>query len=181
MVAEEKAAVEGYPDHAHAMPGETVGLCCVAAAVLRRGRARLGATREVVWRRDGLEASDHPVPEDAAQNGCRWPVTVEVAVGDDGRSGCYEVEFLPADGSLSRQTCFAVRAPLGRRAPYLLVMATATDTEYNDWGGLNLYTGAVKSSLRRPWGHGFVRRPQGATSAIPIPSAPVQEPSTTST
>jgi hypothetical protein len=162
MVAREKAAVEGYPDRASAMPGETVGVCCAGRGPFSVEVARLGAIREVVWRRDGLEASDHPVPEDAAQNGCGWPVTFEVAVGNDWRSGCYEVEFLPADGSLSRQTCFAVRAPLGRRAPYLLVMATATDAAYNDWGGLNLYTGAVESSLRRPWGHGFVRRPEGA-------------------
>jgi hypothetical protein len=162
MVVGEKGTVEGYPDRASAKPGESVGLCCAGRGRFSVEVARVGATREVVWRRDDLEASDHPVPDDAAQHGCGWPVTVEIVVGDDWRSGCYEVDLIPGDGSPSRHACFAVRAPLGRRAPCLLVMATATAAAYNDWGGLNLYTGAVDSSLRRPWGHGFVRRPQGA-------------------
>ena len=157
----ERGAVEGYPDRLSAMPGESVGLCCAGRGRFSIEVARLGVTRDVVWRRDDLEAIDHPVPDDAAQHGCGWPITVEVAVGDDWRSGCYEFDLIPADGSPSRQGCFAVRAPLGRRAPYLLVMATATAAAYNEWGGLNLYTGAVDSSLRRPWGHGFVRRPEG--------------------
>jgi hypothetical protein len=41
-------------------------------------------------------------------------------------------------------------------------MTTSTYAAYNDWGGDNLYTGAVEVSLQRPWGHGFVRRPPGA-------------------
>jgi hypothetical protein len=161
MAVSERGVVEGYPNRLSAMPGESVGLCCAGRGRFSVEVARLGVTRDVVWRRDDLEAIDHAVPDDAAQHGCGWPITVEVAVGDDWRSGCYEFDLTPADGSPSRQGCFAVRAPLGRRAPYLLVMATATAAAYNEWGGLNLYTGAVDSSLRRPWGHGFVRRPEG--------------------
>lgn len=160
--AGERGAVEGYPDRASAMPGESVGLCCAGVGRFSVEVARLGEKREVVWRRDDVEAADHPVPADAAQHGCDWPVTFQVPIGNDWRSGCYEVDLIPSDGSPSRQTCFAVRAPRGRRAPFLLVMATATDAAYNDWGGLNLYTGAVESSLRRPLGHGFVRRPADA-------------------
>ena len=161
MVTGKMGAVEGYASRTSAMPGESVGLCCAGRGRFSIEVARLGAIREVVWSRHDMEASDHPIPDDAAQNGCGWPVSVEVPVGEDWRSGCYEVDLIPSDGSPSRQTCFAVRAALGRRAPYLLVMATATAAAYNDWGGLNLYTGAVESSLRRPWGNGFVRRPAG--------------------
>ena len=83
MAVRERGAVEGYPDRSSAMPGELVGLCCAGRGRFSVEVARLGATREVVWRRDDLEAIDYPVPDDAAQNGCGWPVTVEVAVGDD--------------------------------------------------------------------------------------------------
>ncbi|MGO9457766.1 MAG: N,N-dimethylformamidase beta subunit family domain-containing protein [Acidimicrobiales bacterium] len=162
MVTGETGAVEGYANRTSAMPGESIGLCCAGRGRFSIEVARLGATRDVVWRQNDIEASDHPIPDDAAQNGCGWPVSVEVPVGDDWRSGCYEVDLIPSDGSPPRQACFAVRAALGRRAPYLLVMATATAAAYNDWGGLNLYTGAVESSLRRPWGNGFVRRPDDA-------------------
>src|ERR1700691_6285996 len=125
MAVSDGGTVEGYPDRSSAMPGEFVGLCCSGRGRYSVEVARLGATREVVWRRDNLEAIDHPVPDEAAQHGCGWPVAVEVEVGNNWRSGCYEFDLIPADGSPSRQGCFAVRASLGRRAPYLLVMATA--------------------------------------------------------
>ena len=178
MVTGEKGAVEGYADRASAMPGESVGLCCAGRGRFSIEVARLGATREVVWRRNDMEASDHPVPDDAAQNGCGWPVSVEVPVGDDWRSGCYEVDFIPSDGSPPRQACFAVRAALGRRAPYLLVMATATAAAYNDWGGLNLYTGAVNRACVALGAMDLCGDPTARTSATPTPSAPVVAPST---
>jgi hypothetical protein len=157
-----RGAVEGYPDRVSCFPGESVGLCCSGHGPVSIEVARLGAEREVVWRATDVVVEDHPIPENAAQRGCGWPVTLTVPVADDWRSGCYEVDLIPDDGSPSRQTCFAVRAPAGRRAPYLLVMTTSTDAAYNDWGGLNLYTGATEVSLDRPWGNGFVRRPPGA-------------------
>ena len=124
--------------------------------------ARLGATREVVWRADHVAVDEQPTSDDAAANGCDWDVTFTVPVGADWRSGCYEVAFVPDDGSSPGQTVFALRAPIGRRAPLLVVLSTTTYAAYNNWGGPNLYEGGIEVSFDRPWIRGFVSRPDDA-------------------
>ena len=39
---------------------------------------RLGAKREVMWKKADVPGAAHPVPEDASANGCRWPESVRV-------------------------------------------------------------------------------------------------------
>ncbi|MFL6204686.1 MAG: hypothetical protein ACJ739_04995, partial [Acidimicrobiales bacterium] len=53
--------------------------------------ARVGREREVVHAETGVPAGDHPTPNGAAQDGCGWPAAAEIAVGDQWRSGYYEV------------------------------------------------------------------------------------------
>ena len=136
--------------------------CVAPAAVVSRSKWHASEPPASGVAPDDMEASDHPIPDDAAQNGCGWPVSVEVPVGDDWRSGCYEVDLIPSRRSPHVRPVLPSVLPWAAALPYLLVMATATAAAYNDWGGLNLYTGAVESSLRRPWGNGFVRRPENA-------------------
>lgn len=64
----------GYSDKLSARAGETVtfflsatgGSCDVEIS-------RLGATRESVWRRDGIAVGRHAAPEEAHIHGCGWP------------------------------------------------------------------------------------------------------------
>src|ERR1700759_1906018 len=72
--AGERGVVEGYPDRASAMPGESVGLCCAGVGRFSVEVARRGEKVEVVWRRYDVEAEAPPVPADAALHGCGWPV-----------------------------------------------------------------------------------------------------------
>jgi hypothetical protein len=85
----------------------------------------------------------------------------------DWRSGYYEVVLRAADPSTGRLAehvaCFAVRpspgGPAGAAGRVLLLLATSTYNAYNDWGGPNLYGGAVRVSFRRPFAAGLLRKP----------------------
>src|SRR3989442_1668424 len=88
------AVVEGYATSTSVSPGQTVDLHLAATVPLVSLEiARVGARREVVWRREGLRAEPHAVPDDAAANGCGWPVAVSVPIEPTWRSGYYEVVF----------------------------------------------------------------------------------------
>jgi hypothetical protein len=138
-------------------PGEPVGLhVSTDAATFAVEVAREGAEREVVWRRDGLAGAHHPTPEDAAAEGCGWPVALEIPVGD-WRSGYYAVT-LRAGGE--RADAFCVVRPEATRAPAILILATTTWNAYNDWGGPSLYTGGTRVSFERPLSRGFLDKPQ---------------------
>src|SRR5580765_7271035 len=102
---------------------------------------RDGASPEVVWRAGGVTVADAPVPDDAPERGCRWDVTTTIPVGADWRSGLYIVRV---DGRAS--AWFVVRAPEPSGDRVLFVLATNTWNAYNDFGGRNLYTGAVMVS-----------------------------------
>ncbi len=151
--------VEGYPTRNSVLPGDELGVCCSGRGPMTVEVARLGAEREVVWRADGIAVDEQPVPEDAAANGCGWAETLSIPIGRDWRSGCYELAFRPDDGSDVGRSCVAVRAPVGERAPLLLVLSTTTYAAYNNWGGPNLYEGGTEVSFDRPWIRGFVARP----------------------
>jgi len=155
--------LEAYPDRHSLLPGETLGLCCSGDRSCSVEVARSGGRRQVMWSADRLGPSLQPVPDDAAQAGCGWSVSIEVPVGLDWPSGFYEVTLTPIDGGPISHAGFVVRALPGRRAPYLLVLSTATWNAYNDWGGANLYEGASMVSMARPWARGFVDRPDEPT------------------
>src|SRR5690242_8341046 len=62
-----KLYLEAYTDHSSYQPGDEVRIHVSTNA----GRyalefARLGATREVVWSKENLPGSEHPVPDDAS-------------------------------------------------------------------------------------------------------------------
>src|SRR5437867_5778469 len=132
------AAVEGYATPSSVSPGDSVHLQC-AATVPRVAIeiARLGAVREIVWRTGGLAVEPHAVPDDAAANGCGWPVAVSVPIEASWRSGYYEVLLRAEDADPRRSTShafFVVRsAHPGRDAPIVLALSTTTWCAYNDW------------------------------------------------
>ena len=170
-------AVEGYAGRLSYEPGDVVDLHLATTRPHRSGRvapadtalavdieiARVGARRDVVARLDGMIAEPHEIPADAAATGARWPVTTTITVGDDWRSGWYEVVLRaerPDGSTVERLAGFVVRARTGGpTAPILLELSTNTWNAYNDWGGPNLYTGGTQVSFRRPFAHGLLTRP----------------------
>jgi hypothetical protein len=168
--------VEGYFARLSYEPGEVVALHCGATVPRPSGRvapadealvfdlevARLGAGREVVHRVEGVVAEPHPIPEDAAAAGARWPSTLSFTAGE-WRSGWYEalLRAVRPDGSLAESRAgFVLRAPAGRpTSPILLELSLNTWNAYNDWGRSNLYLGGTAVSFRRPMARGFLDRP----------------------
>ncbi|MDH3682454.1 MAG: hypothetical protein OEV40_21175 [Acidimicrobiia bacterium] len=153
--------IEGYCGRLSCAPGDTVTLH-VSTRCGRYDAAvhRWGAQRELVWQSPDLAGSHVPPLPDADANGCRWPVSVEIPVGDDWRSGFYLVTLTGHEPDYpTAHAGFVVRAgPQRQRA--LLVLATNTWNAYNTWGGKSLYTGGHRVSFRRPFGRGLLHRPE---------------------
>ena len=125
---------------------------------------RWGAQRVTVWERADLVGTFHDVPADADQNGCGWPVTMEIPVLH-WESGFYLVTLKAQGAATGRDIAhagFVVRPPRGqhRAGRALLVLATNTWNSYNTWGGKSLYTGGKEVSFSRPFGRGMLCRPE---------------------
>ena len=158
--------VTGYCWPQSATGGQSVGLHLsspggrpVAVEV-----ARVGWRRDVVLAEPAIAAGDHPTPRGAAQDGCGWPVAMEIAVDPAWRSGYYEVVLtVDVDGKHRRSHAFfVVRPPAGApTAPALLALSTNTWHAYNTFGGDNLYTGGTSVSLQRPMAPGYLHKPPG--------------------
>ena len=150
--------LEGYCWPRSAEPGDTIGLrVSTDAPSFDVLVTRDGAEPLQVWRADGCAGTSHPTPEDASENGCNWPVAVDIPIGD-WPSGFYAVTLTAGD---ARADAFlVVRAGDRPRAPILLVLSTATYDAYNDWGGPSLYTGGTRVSMLRPMARGFLVKPE---------------------
>lgn len=86
-----------------------------------------------------------------------WPVSDEIAVPPDWRSGYYLAKLLLMSGPDAGRSAgipFIVRAPAGSTASALVVAPVNTWQAYNTWGGLSMYSdpkAAVKVSFDRPY------------------------------
>ncbi len=162
--------IEGYCSALSYRPGDTVRFhVSTRAERWSITVERWGAGREPVWSARDLPGVHTPAPADADSRGCRWPVTAEVTVGPDWRSGFYLVTLTAHDAEPGRDvahTGFVVGArrtastdPAGR-ADTILVLATNTWNAYNTWGGASLYTGGTAVAFARPWSRGMLCRPE---------------------
>lgn len=156
-------AIEGYGSTLSLLPGELLDLhirCTTATYDIEVARAG-GA---VVWAQRDLAGVAHPTPDDADAFGCRWPVSVQVPVGDDWPSGVYLVTMRAHGAAADRATghaLFVVRAPRPT-SKVLLVLSTNTYNAYNAWGGRSLYTGGHQVSFGRPFVRGMLMRAPAA-------------------
>ncbi len=123
--------------------------------------ARVGVKRDVVFRDDSAAVDEHPVPVTASSTGCDWPAAVQLDVGDSWRSGYYEVVMeIDVDDKVRRDYAFFVVRPSSKER-IVLALATNTWNAYNDFGGMNLYTGGTQVSMRRPMAPGYLHKPWG--------------------
>ena len=152
--------IEGYTDQLSVQAGEEVAFhISTDAEKYSMEISRVGAKREVVWRKEDLPGTRYPVPEDAATHGCRWPAVLRLLVPQDWKSGYYSVSLRglkQGQWTARGEMCFVVRAAHpGRHARILLQLTTNTDNAYNTWGGSSLYRGpngpARRVSFDRPF------------------------------
>jgi N,N-dimethylformamidase beta subunit-like protein len=124
---------------------------------------RDGAHPEVVWRAAAVRVLDAPATDNSPELGCGWDVTTIIPTDRLWRSGLYIVRLGGADRP---SAWFVVRAPQPSRDRALLVLATNTWNAYNDFGGRNLYTGAVTLSFERPLAAGLLAKPGGTGERV---------------
>jgi len=154
--------VEGYAGQLSYAPGEEVAFhVSTTAAKFSCEISRLGAQTNVVWTKRDLPGKEHPVPDDASAQGCRWPEAFRVPVGEKWRSGYYVAKFRADDAggrwtqrgrrSAESEAFFVVRsAAPGTKTKILLQLACNTYNAYNNWGGFSLY---AYNGLSKNQGH----------------------------
>lgn len=154
--------IEGYAGQRSIAQGEEIPIhVSTTAAKYEIEVARLGAVREVVWKKSDVPGLAYPVPEDASANGCRWPESVRVPSTAEWKSGYYEVIFRAADAggkwtqrgkrTAESSAWFIVReAKPGTTSKILLQLCTNTYNAYNNWGGFSVY---AYNSLSNNQGH----------------------------
>lgn len=136
---------------------------------------RDGHDPQTVHEAKGLPGSFTKTSETAYIDGCDWPVLHSWTISEGTRSGFYRVvsTCLRPDGQRFVQHHFFTVRPTKetQQGKLLILLATATWTSYNDWGGANHYfgtwgeTGNESSpilSLKRPWTRGMFWLPKGA-------------------
>lgn len=143
--------IEGYPGTLSVEPGETVPFhVSTSAGTFSVEILRLGATNETVWRKADLRGAAHPVPDNASSQGCGWPVSFEVPVPAEWRSGYYVARFRIADHggtwthrgrrTAESEAWFVVRSGRpGQDTRILLQLSANTYNAYNNWGGFSVY------------------------------------------
>lgn len=157
--APRQGAFRGYPDKQSYVPGEKLRLhTSVGVEQFNLAIERVGRSRERVWMKHGIKGGEHSVPKNASSHGCNWPVSVEVRIPVDWRSGYYEARLSASTGGKNFSTTipFVLRsAHPGRNSKILLQLATNTDNAYNNWGGHSLYAynSARKEQGRRVSSH----------------------------
>jgi hypothetical protein len=154
--------IEGYCDRLSCLPGDSLALhVSTKAARYDVTVERWGARRDVVWTATDLAGTHIEPPPDADANGCDWPSSIDIPVGQEWRSGFYLVTLDARDTPAAHATahaCFVVRSNLHEKHRALFVLATNTWNAYNTWGGRSLYTGGTAVSFRRPFARGMLSR-----------------------
>lgn len=100
--------------------------------------ARVGRSREVVLRREGVATKEQPLGERPDRDGCDWSATVEMETEAAWPSGYYDIAVRDSAGEETHHFICLRRAD-GPRAKAALVLNTNTYHAYNWWGGANAY------------------------------------------
>ena len=171
-----REVVTGYCWPQSLVSGGQVGLHLSSAGgrPVRVEVARVGAQRNVVFHADSVAADEHAIPNDAAANGCGWPVALTLELDPDWRSGYYEVVMEIDVGEKVRRdyAFFVVRPAAVAQARIVLALATNTWHAYNDFGGRNLYNGGTQVALQRPMAPGYLHKPPGKGRRVTGTGAP---------
>lgn len=161
-----------YFDRNSYRSGDTARLCVSAqCSAIDIELFRQGKEDQPVWSRKDIPVQSFTLPADVVENGCAWPVAVELPLPANWRGGFYLARLKPA-GRRSDQALLAgfVLRPASPRHRILLCLTTSTWEAYNDFGGANTYSsggvqyqaGARRVSRNRPLSPGFLQKPAGS-------------------
>ena len=144
--------IEAYPENISVVAGDELMFhTSTTAATYSLEIARVGAKRELVFQKSGIPGGGvHPIPENASSSGCGWPVSFQMQVPSEWKSGYYSATFKVSDGggkfvgrnrrTSEMESFFVVRpSDFGSNVKILLQLATNTYNAYNNWGGSSLY------------------------------------------
>ncbi|HEY2415220.1 MAG TPA: N,N-dimethylformamidase beta subunit family domain-containing protein [Pirellulaceae bacterium] len=152
--------VEGYTNQLSYVPGDEVALCVsTTAAKYSIEITRVGAKRDVVLTKIGVDGREYPTPAECSSDGCGWPASFKFKVPADWKSGYYNVALTAEDRggefvqrgkrTASSEAFFVVRAAEpGRSSKILLQLCTNTYNAYNNWGGHSLYAFHARNKLQ---------------------------------
>jgi hypothetical protein len=134
-------AVSGYADRISVLPGQMLGLHLAGIDrsarldVFRIGIHDANRVLDIPSVRVGIPMAAAPRPSDGLVEES-WPVTAQIPVGADWRSGVYLIKVTGASGGQS-YIPFIVRETTPQ--PFTVVLPTMTWEAYNDYGGSDLY------------------------------------------
>ncbi len=129
-----------YTDRESAFPGEQVVLFGSSEVSPCRLRVhRVGAERVCVATFEVIDLPNAPTPKDADRHGCGWPEVFRFEIGEDWKTGYYDLELSAPGGTSSHHFVCVKRAPSAPRAKAVMVLNTNTYQAYNYWGGANSY------------------------------------------
>ena len=141
--------VEGYGNQTSYAPGdEAVFHISTGASTFSATIERVGLERKQVWEKKDLAGRHSPVPDDASANGCHWPETFRLKIGNDWPTGYYQMTLQAKDtgGQWTRRgartaqgSLFFIVRPAKPASKILLQLCTNTYNAYTNWGGFSLY------------------------------------------
>ena len=129
-----------YTDKVSAKPGETV---CIFASTEQSPCtlviSRVGRDVTEVARYVDIVIDNHPTPNNADTDGCGWPSAFEFEVGDNWRTGYYDLSLTSPDGASTQHYICVRKSADAKKAKTVLILNTNTYAAYNYWGGANAY------------------------------------------
>lgn len=141
--------VEGYSGQISYRQGEeAVFHISTSARTFSASIERAGLERHKVWEKADLKGARHPVPDDAAAAGCRWPEGFRVKIGEEWPSGYYVMTLKAQDSGgqwthrgarTAQSTLFFIVRAAKPSAKILIQLATNTYNAYSNYGGYSLY------------------------------------------
>lgn len=138
--------VEGYTDQQSYAPGdEVVFHLSSSAKQVTLKIARQGPSSEAMLEKVIDDVANHPIPDRASSDGCKWPGAFTLAIPTQWKSGYYHVELSVKDEidnakSVKSSCYFIVRsASPGSTSRILIQLSTNTYNAYTNWGGHSLY------------------------------------------
>lgn len=172
---------EFYPDRISVRPGDDVKIhASSSVSPCRLSVTRIGRDETCVATFEDVAIGEHPVPEDADQAGCNWPVALTFKIGTDWATGYYDLTLSGPDGQETHHF-LCVRPAKTQQGTAVLILATNTYMAYNYWGGSNAYAnvqkfmaGEVTDAASRDGAIGRLSRmrPLTQTMFAPPPGAP---------
>jgi hypothetical protein len=142
--------VHAYTDQLSYAPGDEVKVHISSNTDFVLQVRRVGSSDSPSLITAHCSAKEHPIPNDASSQGCRWPVAHTFTLPRNTLSGYYRIYFEVGKYPLKQAEAFFVIRPKepGKNARILLQLSTNTYNAYTNWGGYSLYAYNGKDNVQ---------------------------------